>query len=59
MRPPVKAKLVYSTVAKKALILTTLSKYQRGKRPRIKAGEYIRVFGKLVNISEMPAFLRN
>nr|DAH01509.1 MAG TPA: hypothetical protein [Crassvirales sp.] len=59
MRPSVKAKLVYSTVTKKALILTTLSKYQRGKRPRIKAGDYIRVFGKLADISSMPAFLKN
>jgi hypothetical protein len=59
MQPIKRAKLAYSTVAKKALVLSALSKYKRPKRPRIKAGEYIRVFGKLVNISEMPAFLRN
>lgn len=58
MNACVKTKLVYSTVKKKAIVLTNLSKYRKAKRPRIKAGTYIKVFGKLIGVSNMPSSLK-
>lgn len=58
MNACVKTKLVYSTVKKKAIVLTNLSKYRKAKRPRIKAGTYIKVFGKLIDVSSMPSSLK-
>lgn len=58
MNACIKTKLVYSTVKKKAIVLTNLSKYRKAKRPRIKAGTYIKVFGKLIDVSNMPSSLK-
>lgn len=58
MNACVKTKLVYSTVKKKAIVLTNLSKYRKAKRPRIKAGTYIKVFDKLIDVSNMPSSLK-
>lgn len=59
MNACVKTKLVYSTVKKKAIVLTNLSKYRKAKRPRIKAGTYIKVFGRLIDVSNMPSSLKH
>lgn len=58
MRPRKGAKLIASTIEKKRLVLVALRKISGVKRPRIKAGTYIRCFGKLIDISDMPEWMK-
>lgn len=57
MRPRMKSRITYSTIKKKSVVLAALSKYSEPKTAPTPKNA-VKCFGKWVDISDMPAYLK-